>query len=218
MNNEPYMTEEPNTPTPSEPASDSVAKKAASSVFDIVEMIAWSVFVVLILFSFALRLCRVDGGSMENTLYNGENLILYNLGYTPKQDDIIVFNLTGRNDKVASTLVKRVIATEGQLLEIDFKTGVIKVDGKEYADSHAVFKQQYNNSDVGHYILTAVGSPYYDYATNTLTVQIPEGKLFVMGDNRNNSKDSRDPVVGLVDERWVLGKVILRISPFTLFQ
>ncbi|MBE6554484.1 MAG: hypothetical protein E7666_09105, partial [Ruminococcaceae bacterium] len=80
-----------NTPTPPE---EEKKEGFVSTLFDILEMFAWSVFVVMILFTFVIRLCRVEGQSMENTLYEGENLLLYSLGYTPKQNDVIVFHLT----------------------------------------------------------------------------------------------------------------------------
>ncbi len=224
MNNEPFQTpdkecafeeaaaEAEKSPLPSP------AKRLVSSVFDVLEMFAWSVFAVMILFTFCVRLCRVEGQSMENTLQNGEHLLLYSLGYTPQQDDIIVFHLTGE-DKLEKTLVKRVIATEGQSLVIDFAACTVTVDGKLYADSHAVLKSIRNDQLIDKYTLRADSSPYYNAATQTLTIEeIPDGMLFVMGDNRNNSKDSRDPSVGLVDERCVLGKVILRLSPFTVLS
>ena len=83
---------------------------AVRFVFDILEMFAWSVFVVLLLFTFAVRLCRVEGSSMENTLYEPQKLLIYGINYTPKQDDIVVFHLTQPEDNLEKTVVKRVIA------------------------------------------------------------------------------------------------------------
>ncbi|MBQ8416814.1 MAG: signal peptidase I [Clostridia bacterium] len=190
-------------------------RKSSSFWFDILEMFAWSLFAVFLLFTFAVRLCRVDGSSMENTLYEGENLLLYSVGYTPEQDDIIVFHLTNPDADLEKTLVKRVIATGGQSLRIDFKTGEILVDGVKYEDSHAVLKNsedvivdQYNLNGAEH---------HYDPITRVMSLTVPKDHLFVMGDNRNWSKDSRDLDIMFVDERSVLGKVILRLSPFTLF-
>lgn len=206
-------TEGDGTPTPEK--SPITTKKIAASVFDIVETFAWSVFVVLILFTFAVRLCRVDGRSMENTLYNGQNLLLYSLNYTPEQDDIVVFHLTDEEHNMTKTMVKRVIATGGQTVELNFNTGKILVDGVEYADSHAVLKDRTTDRITGVYTLTAEHS--YDHATHTFKATVPEGCVFVMGDNRNNSKDGRDTDVGFIDERCILGKAILRLSPFTLY-
>lgn len=204
-----------NEPPPASEPSEPLAKKAASSIFEIVEMFAWAVFVVLIVFTFFLRLCRVDGGSMENTLYDRQNLLLYSFNYTPEQDDIIVFHLTNPEDNLEKTMVKRVIATGGQTVEINFKTATVTVDGVEYADTHAVLKDRFTDKVINRYTLTA--EHHYDPATQTFSATVPEGHVFVMGDNRNNSKDGRDADVGFIDERCILGKAICRIAPFTLY-
>ena len=222
MNQEPNMNEPTEIEKITEAEEMAKAPKKgngiASSLFDILEMFAWSVFAVMILFSFTVRLCRVEGGSMENTLYNGENLLLYSLAYTPQQDDIIVFHLTKEetNPPMVKTMVKRVIATEGQQVEINFNTGVILVDGMEYADSHAVLKDRYSDKITEKYSLFA--DHHFNAETRIFSATVPEGQIFVMGDNRNNSKDSRDADVGFVDARCVLGKVIVRIAPFSVFS
>ena len=220
MNQEPMLPQEEQltceeTASPAPEKSPITTKKIAASVFDVVETFAWSVFVVLILFTFALRLCRVEGRSMENTLYDGQNLLLYSLNYTPEQDDIVVFHLTDEEHNMTKTMVKRVIATGGQTVELNFNTGKILVDGVEYADSHAVLKDRTTDRITGVYTLTAEHS--YDHSTRTFKATVPEGCVFVMGDNRNNSKDGRDTDVGFIDERCILGKAILRLSPFTLY-
>lgn len=205
MNNEPNLQQTP-------------AKKEASGgfLFDALEMFAWSLAILLLLFTFVLRICRVDGASMENTLYDGENLLLYSLFYEPEQDDIIVFHLTGKEDNLEKMLVKRVIATGGQTVVVDFKNNTITVDGVLYEDEHAVLK---NNVDkiVDQYLYFRPDWSY-DAVTDTMTVTVPKGELFVLGDNRNFSRDSRDSGIMFVDERCVLGKVILRVSPFTVFN
>lgn len=185
-------------------------------LFDALEMFAWSLAILLLLFTFVLRICRVEGASMENTLFDGENLLLYSLFYEPQQDDIIVFHLTGEDSNLEKILVKRVIATGGQTVKIDFKNNTITVDGEIYEDVHAVLK---NSADViiEQYINFR---PDWNYnaQTDTMTATVPEGHLFVLGDNRNFSRDSRDSGIMFVDERCVLGKVIMRISPFTVFS
>ncbi len=201
-----------------EPEQQSVPQKEGigAFLFDALEMFAWSLAVLLLLFTFVLRLCRVDGASMENTLYDGENLLLYSLFYEPEQDDIVVFHLTDEEPNLEKLLVKRVIATGGQTVEIDFKNDTITVDGTLYADEHAVLK---NNADV-------IVDQYlhfrpdwnYESATDTMKVTVPEGYLFVLGDNRNFSRDSRDSSIMFVDERCVLGKVVVRIAPFAVFD
>lgn len=185
-------------------------------LFDALEMFVWSLAILLLLFTFVLRLCRVEGASMENTLWDGENLLLYSFAYEPQQDDIVVFHLTGEEENLEKMLVKRVIATAGQTVEIDFKNNAIIVDGVPYDDEHAVLK---NSSDV--VIDRYLGNRpnwEYDAKTDSMTVVVPEGHLFVLGDNRNFSRDSRDSSIMFVDERCVLGKVILRVAPFTVFS
>ena len=194
---------------------DSASQKLVSSLFDVLEMFAWSVLVVILIFTFAFRLCRVDGGSMENTLQNGEMLLLSGIGYEPQQDDIVVFHLTETANYSEKTLVKRVIATGGQEIVIDFAARTIHVDGVLYEDAHSVLKDL-NDVPVDNYLLTA--NHHYNADTRVLSAIVPEGHVFVMGDNRNNSRDSRDDSIGFVDQRCILGKAILRLSPFTVFD
>lgn len=217
MNEETSVTPEvPETPeTPEVPPRKK--RTVGAAVFDYVEMFAWSVFTVLLIFTFGFRLCQVDGQSMENTLHNGERLLLFSAGYTPRQDDIVVFHLTEPEKNLEKTLVKRVIATGGQTVEINTQTGTITVDGAEYADTHSILKNPSTGVEIGRYYTSLFGYGY-NPTTGIFRATVPEGHLFVMGDNRNNSKDSRNPDVGFVDERCVLGRVVLRLSPFTAFN
>ena len=198
---------------PDTPQNEQEQKGSQSFLFDVLEMLAWAVFVMMIVFSFSFRLCRVEGRSMENTLAGDQMLLVRSIAYTPKQDDIIVFHVTSPEYDMEKTVVKRVIATGGQEIVINFKTAEIYVDGTPYADSHGVLKDL-NNNVIDRYTLIPYYSEYYNFETGIFRATVPEGSLFVMGDNRNNSKDSRNESIGFVDERCVLGKVVFSLTPF----
>ena len=183
-----------------------------SAIYDYAEIFAISIVAVIFLFSFGIRLCRVDGSSMNQTLKNDEPLIAANFFYTPKQGDIVVFHLV--NNSYHEPLVKRVIALEGQTVEIDMTNNQITVDGKVYADEHAYLSG-------GEYEMKYEFDKQYIFKDGERTVfraTVPEGKIFVLGDNRNGSSDSRSVRVGFVDKRSVLGRAVLRLSPFAILD
>lgn len=200
------------------------ASSFASNFFDYVEIFVLSITMVLILFTFCARLCRVDGESMKNTFSDGQPLIISDLFYVPDNGDVVVFHQTERFQK---PLVKRVIATGGQQVVMSFekKTIVITdVETGERIDYSDEFATYYNSdkTDFGDQYewrdnLSSTNSlnAIYNEEDGTYTFTVPEGMLFVMGDNRNFSADSR--TIGFIDERTVLGKAIISLKPFTIY-
>lgn len=175
------------------------AKRAPSKddgrmeLYDWVQCIVTALVAGVLVFLFIGRVIGVIGPSMMQTLQQGDRIITSNLFYTPKAGDIVVVKKASFGDE---PIVKRVIATGGQTVDIDFEAGVVYVDG------------------------TALDEPY----TNTPTtlqedfdgpVTVPEGCLFLMGDNRNSSTDSRSASIGMVDRRCVIGKVLFVLIPGT---
>ena len=196
-----------------EKKTDSPEKEGlVSSIFDYLEILVFSVCAVLLIFSLFGRICRVDGGSMMRTLYDGQTLVTTSL-VTPENGDIIVFHQTSDTvPRLNEPLVKRVIATEGQTVRIDFDRGEVYVDGK-LLDESAYISLLYKNPYTNKYF----ESGEWD-GSGVFETTVPDGCYFVMGDNRNNSLDSRSAEIGCVDARRVLGKVVLRLHPFTLFN
>lgn len=158
------------------------------------------IFVAFMLaFVFLFRVVQVEGASMNRTLFDGDRLILVSrvLYRTPKQGDIIVASKTAFDD--GKRIIKRVIATQGQTVDIDFDNRIVYVDGVALSESYVYFSP----TDDRPMIQEGVQFP----------VTVPEGCVFVMGDNRNNSKDSRSTQIGMIDEREILGKVVFLLFP-----
>ena len=176
----------------------------SSSLYEWFDSILKAIIIILILLAFVFKLCTVVGDSMLNTLHEGEKLIISNLFYSPKENDIIVFHQTG---DLNEPCVKRVIATGNKWVKIDYDSSTLYVsDDDIFDEGDIVDESSYAYFDIGRYKMKG-----------TLETYVPKGYLFVMGDNRNNSTDSRSSIIGLVDEKTVLGKVIFRISPADRF-
>ena len=189
----------------------SVKKPFAVAALDYVEMFVLATAVVILLLTFCARLCVVSGDSMKNTLFNGQTLVVSNLFYTPKSGDIIVLHQTGAiyNEPI----VKRVIATGGQHVRIDYMNNKVYVsDVDVFTEDEIIDESSYAYFDKGGLWKEAASlTPPENFA-------VPDGHLFVLGDNRNVSADSRTDDIGMVDERRVLGKVLFRLAPFQSFS
>ena len=147
--------------------------------------------VFVMMFTFVARIIVVSGPSMENTLWGGDLILV---GYTPKQGDVVVLTQESYQE---DSIVKRVIATGGQRVDIDYGANAVRVDGELLEED---------------YIKEQMFVPGYGEGINHVTV--PEGCLFVMGDNRNESADSRYPDIGIVDTRCVIGRGVAVMFPF----
>ncbi len=150
---------------------------------------------LILLFALVGRVIEVKGSSMVPTLHEGDLMLLQSIGYTPRQGDVVVLR---KDSFMNDPIVKRVIATGGQHVTIDYGAGAVYVDG-------VALDEPYINE-----IMTSPISPEMSISD----VEVPEGSIFVMGDNRNHSSDSRHESLGTVDERYVLGKALWVVFPF----
>lgn len=164
-------------------------------IFDLCSSIATAIIIIFVVFTFICRPTSVVGTSMVPTLQNGDWLITMPKSEYVYGDIVVVTQPNIHNEP----LIKRVIATEGQTIDINFTSGQVFVNGKE-------LKETYVND------LTKTSSDV------TFPLTVPEGKVFVMGDNRNHSSDSRTSGVGFIDTRYILGKAEFRILPFGEFD
>ena len=151
---------------------------------------------VMIIFLFLFRIVIVSGSSMYSTLWNGDWLLVTNSIFyqDPQVGDVIVASKDSFND--GEPIIKRIIATEGQTVDIDFNSGVVYVDGIALEEDYT-------------YTPTNVQEGIH------FPITIADGCIFAMGDNRNGSKDSRHPDIGMIDTREILGKAVFLVFPGT---
>ncbi len=168
------------------------ASKFSSICFDWSETVVQAVILVVLLMTFLFRMFTVDGKSMMNTLFNGDKVAVIRWKYVPKNGDVVVIK---HGEEYNKPLIKRVIATEGQTLKINFDTGKVFVNGQKLNETY-IKERMWLEGDA------------------EIPEVIPEGHCFVMGDNRNNSSDSRNKVIGLIPNENIVGKAKFVIYPF----
>jgi signal peptidase I len=163
-------------------------------IFDVVSIFTTALVIIAVLFTFCIRFVIVSGDSMFNTLVDRDYLIVMerHLAGEPEQGDIVVASMDRFWE--GKPIVKRVIATEGQTVDIDFNAGIVYVDG-------VALEEEYTFTPTN----LSEGTRF--------PLVVEEGCLFLMGDNRNESRDSRDPSIGQVDRREILGKAVFLLVP-----
>lgn len=165
--------------------------------YDWLQALVMALVCIILIFTFVGRFIYVSGPSMQSTLWDKDMMIVQELGYTPRAGDVIIFTKPFRTE--TGPLVKRVIALGGQTVDIDYNAGTVSVDG-------VVLDEPYINEPMY--------APGYE---NQSHIEVPVGSLFVMGDNRNHSNDSRDVTLGVIDERQVIGRAVCVVLPFQNF-
>ena len=166
-------------------------KERRGEVFDWVQSLVVALLICVLVFTFVIRVVTVSGTSMLDTLHNSDRILVSNLFYSPEQGDIVVLR---KDSFSAEPIVKRVIAMEGQTVNIDFEAGVVYVDGQALDEPYTLEPTRRR----------------IDFEDETV---VPDGCLFVLGDNRNGSTDSRDLRIGCVDKRLVIGHALFLLIP-----
>ena len=169
--------------------------KGGSEVYDWMQSLVSALLICVLVFAFFIRIIGIIGSSMVPTFHDGDSVIISDMFYEPKQGDVVVLRKLAFQEE---PIIKRVIAVAGQTVNIDFQKGVVYVDGKALDEPY-------------------VAEPTYTALDFKGEITVPSNCVFVMGDNRNNSTDSRRSVIGCVDKRYILGKVLLRILPINKF-
>lgn len=177
-----------------------VPAKGVKTLYEWLEEIVIALTLVILVFTFLFRVVTVTGESMLPNFVEGQKLIVTNLGHSVEQGTVVVIT-----NVLNEPIIKRVIATEGQTVDIDYETGVVYVDGE------AVDETQFGLEN------SITTRPYSTLEAMVFPQTVPEGCVFVLGDNRSVSKDSRYTEVGMVDTRHILGEAVFTLYPFDRF-
>ena len=165
--------------------------KSRAEVYDWIQCIIFALVFCVLLFVCAVRMVNVVGHSMVPTLEQSDKVVISNLFYHPKQGDVVVLR---KQTLMEEPIVKRIIAPEGPTVDIALAAGVVDGDGKALDEPY-------------------VNEPVHDRENFEGKITVPEGCVFVMGDNRNASTDSRDARLGCVDTRYIMGRVYFTLFP-----
>ncbi len=182
------------------------ALSTAGSVFDWCKSFLFSLTAVIFIFTLLFRGVTVNGSSMLPTLEDGEYLIISNLLYTPENGDIVVVQAPHYKNGT-EPLIKRIIATEGQEVKINFNTWEVWVNGEKLNEDYILYEPD----------VTMLMEDMEPDENGEATVVVEENCVFLMGDHRNDSLDSRSDDVGQIDTRYIMGRVIVRITPLNRF-
>ena len=170
---------------------------SGKDMYDWVQCLIVALIICVVFFAFFVRIIDVVGTSMNPTLNNSDKMLVSGLFYKPKVGDVVVFKKDEYNPNKA--LVKRVIAVAGQEINIDFDRGIVYIDGQPIQEDYIAELTKTKEDFIG-------------------PKTVPEGCVFVMGDNRNMSTDSRKTEIGMVDTRLILGKAYMVIYPLSEFR
>lgn len=183
-------------------------------VAEVIESTIITVFLIVMVFTYILHPVNVVGHSMENTLFDGDRIFMTTVYPNISYGDIVIINNDAAflldangnvmkkditNSRLNECIIKRVIAEPGQTIDIDDETGEVSINGNKIDEPY--IKELARSGGV------------FDYP-----ITVPEGYYFVMGDNRNNSSDSRDGDVGFIKKNQIYGKALVRYAPFKEFK
>ncbi|MFR8664721.1 MAG: signal peptidase I [Ruthenibacterium sp.] len=172
---------------------DAAREKHNPEWFEWYDAAVFGLAVIVLCFMFVVRIVTVDGHSMEPTLLSGQRVAVQSAFYRPQYGDVVVVDSYSR---YGDMLVKRVVGVGGDVIDIDFEAGVVYRNGQALDEPHVL------------------GPTTLSYDIQ-FPVTVPQGSVFLLGDNRNGSKDSRSSEIGCIDERDLLGKVLWRLTPFS---